>query len=117
MSGLIHQVSLHSTPSATLNSDTHWLVSTRKESSSGKNKRKQTGLRVGGRRSCVYDMPLHTMFRLPAILFAPASNACPPHSQQQVVISILYTTLHDEWGLTQLQEGLLAGVVFGGAPP
>ncbi|KAJ1474845.1 major facilitator superfamily domain-containing protein [Baffinella frigidus] len=31
-----------------------------------------------------------------------------------VVISILYTTLHDEWGLTQLQEGMLAGVVFGG---
>lgn len=35
-----------------------------------------------------------------------------------VVISVLYTTLHDEWGLTQLQEGLLAGVVFiGPAPP
>jgi uncharacterized membrane protein len=35
-----------------------------------------------------------------------------------VVISVLYTTLHDEWGLTQLQEGLLAGIVFiGPAPP
>jgi putative MFS transporter len=31
---------------------------------------------------------------------------------EMVVISLLYTALHKDWGISQLEEGLLAGVIF-----
>jgi hypothetical protein len=33
---------------------------------------------------------------------------------EMVVISLLYTALHKDWGISKLEEGLLAGVIFMG---